>query len=526
MLWLALEDLVPVRFRDSADPAECATADGVIILSGDERVLETAVAAGRMCFMVCKAPSIAMVGADARIKFANSPVLDRRLRGREIRHKKTGELRKVALWSGDEILARYNEHPVWIRRVHGDRPIDLIATSLPELNGGEYLFDYLNSEHFIQVLPLLHFLRQITADIAWTSPPLKACLMFDDPNLHWKSYGFLDFDKVLREAKAHRFHVAFATIPLDAWWTHPSTVRLFKENPDYLSLLIHGNDHTRAELVRPRNEVEYFRLVAQSLKRIAHLECRTGLDVAWAMAAPHSGCGEPAMAAMLAMGFEGACIDPWSLRDESPKRLWPSFGLEITEMMDGGFPVLPRFRMSSLSESHIVITAFLDRPLIAVGHHQTLNGGLEVLTHISGIINSFEGVEWGNSANILRSRFLSFQDGSTLFIKPYSPRIILTVPGEVNGIVVELPRAEAVNNPTEFIMTSERVGRSRPMRIKVGLPGKVTPGDRIELMSNNLGVLDYRRVGIPPLSVPTLLRRILCEFRDRCAPVLPIQMRG
>jgi hypothetical protein len=526
MVWSALEDLVPVRFRNATEPVECGTADGVIILSGDERVLKTAVAAGRKCFVVCNGTSVAIDKSDARIKFTSSLMLDRRLRCREIRHNKTCELRKMALQTGDEIIARYNDHPIWIKRVHGDLPLDLVAAPLPALNPGEYPFDYLNGDNYIQLLPLLHFLREITADITWTRPPLKACLIFDDPNLHWKSYGFLRYNDVVKKAKAHGFHVAFATIPLDAWLAHRGTAQLFKENPDHLSLLIHGNNHTREELADPRTEDEYLRLLAQSLKRITHLERRTGLRVARAMVAPHSACGKAAMAAMLALGFEGAYIDPWSLRNWSAERLWPpSFGLQIAELIDGGFPVLPRFGMSPSSESHFVISAFLDRPLVSVGHHYTVDGGLEPLTRISAIVNSFEGVEWEKPDKILRSRFLTFQKGSTLCIKPYSCRSILTVPEEVNAIVVEVSRPGTVDAPTKFILTRERDRQLKRMKVEVGLPVEVLPGDRIVLVSDNLGVVDYRQVELPAMSTGTLFRRILCEIRDRCTPALPVQIR-
>jgi hypothetical protein len=182
--------------------------------------------------------------------------------------------------------------------------------------------------------------------------------------------------------------------------------------------------------------------------------------------------------------------------------------------------------MVSSSDSHIVVSAFLDRPLISAGHHQTVDTGLNPLIRTSEIINSFEGVQWENPEKILRSRFFTFQTGSTLYVKPYSCRIILTVPEGVDVIVVELPRVEAVDERAELIVTGEKRMQSSPTKIRPGVPLNVVPGDHIELTSKSLGMVDYGQVELPKTPTSTLLRRILCELRDRCAPALAVMRRA
>jgi hypothetical protein len=161
------------------------------------------------------------------------------------------------------------------------------------------------------------------------------------------------------------------------------------------------------------------RLLAQSLRRIVRLEEAAGLHVARVMAPPHGAYTDGGLAAMLALGFEGACISTGSLRRWNPGRQWqPTFGLEIAEIMDGGLPVIPRFRLSSSCESPIVISAFLDRPIIPVGHHDTVADGLDLLSHIADVINSLGAVRWENPELMFRSNYLSMQEGATLRIRP------------------------------------------------------------------------------------------------------------
>jgi len=52
---------------------------------------------------------------------------------------------------------------------------------------------------------------------------LRAAIVFDDPNLRWRSYGYIDYRELLEHADAHGYHAAMAMIPLDAG--RPRTAR-------------------------------------------------------------------------------------------------------------------------------------------------------------------------------------------------------------------------------------------------------------------------------------------------------------
>ena len=82
----------------------------------------------------------------------------------------------------------------------------------------------------------------------------------------------------------------------------------FGENRHVLSLLVHGNDHVREELNRPRSDPEALALLAQALQRVAALETRAGVGVSRVMVAPHGLCTEQMMRAMLRYWLRGPLL--------------------------------------------------------------------------------------------------------------------------------------------------------------------------------------------------------------------------
>ncbi|MGH9646992.1 MAG: hypothetical protein ACRD4E_09275 [Bryobacteraceae bacterium] len=425
--------------------------------------------------------------------------------------------------SGDEVLARYGERPVWVLRRTGDLTGHVASAPLPQLADGEQPFDYLNGYHFMQLLPLLHFLRDVTAELGWVWPPLRACFMFDDPNLHWPSYGFLSYGELIQQARKDQFHVAFATVPLDAWGLNARAISLFKENREYLSLLVHGNDHTLDELGQTRTRYGHLRLMAQGLRRIERLERASGLRVDRVMVPPHEALVDSALAEMLPLGMEGVCLSPWSLRDWNPKSEWPStFGLEMAEMTESGFPVLGRYKLSDACEGPSVISALLGRPIVLVEHHKALEMGIELLSGAAQVINSLGEVRWCGTGAMVRSNYLLRAEDSTLWVKPYSCRIELRVPEGISSVGSVGTEGATDSGAYELSLIRRPLG-AEPIatRVEPDIPTHVTPGEIIELISPNLGTVDHRQLETPGFSVRALSRRLLCEARDRLVALKP-----
>jgi len=523
-LLVTLAGLVPADFRSAERGMAFAYADAVIAFSCDRRSTPAAKERQGRCFIVTRWDAFAANRLGAKVRFSSSLRLDPRLRGRTLDHEAIEGIGSIDVKGGDEVLAFYDDLPVWVSRDQQGDVVDLVSVPLPKIPTSESVFEHLNGGRFLELLPLLHFLRNVTAGLRWECPPLRACLMFDDPNLHWCSYGFLNYRSLIDRARSRGFHVALATVPLDTWFADRRTASLIRENERHVSLLIHGNNHTRAEFANAGFTA--LPSLAQSLKRIDRLERKTGVHVERVFAPPHSACAESAMHAMLSLGFQAACIDPWSLRHWNPGRKWPpTFGLGISELMAGFFPVLPRFKLSDSFEGGIVISAYLDRPIIPLAHHTTVRDGLEILDRIAALINSFEGVAWSGPEGMLRSNFLSRREQDRLLITPYSRCITFTVPQGIYTIILQPVEQSAGTNGEEVLILQEHAGRREQYRTGTESPIPVFPGDQIEMRWSVLGPIDYADVAILRTGFWPCSRRLLSEVRDRCLPLLSFGTR-
>lgn len=301
------------------------------------------------------------------------------------------------------IVATKENRPIWTVGASNGHHHHRVSIDIPELSDGDSLFTHFDEHHMIRLLPLLHFLRTVTQDDDRPKPPLQACFMFDDPNLHWTTYGFIDFKKMAESASKHNYHVSFATIPLDGWYVHPPTAALFKRNAERLSLLVHGVNHVSQELGRAYTEVDSEALVQKGLERIERLEKKSGLDVARVMAPPHGACSEKLLAQMAAAGFEAASISFGSLRKYNRDAKWlRRIGVKSMEIING-LPVFARFPISSNCRNTILEAAYLNRPIILMGHHKNVAGGLSILEEAAQFINSLGHVEWTDMTRIARA---------------------------------------------------------------------------------------------------------------------------
>lgn len=519
-IWPALERLVNVRFAHSSQVSDCSSADGVVLLEPNADATRLLSASGISSFSFSNAEA----SEDRKlqsVRFSDSLQLDSRLRGKRLSHC---PIPVVPINEAPDVsvLAWDGQAPIWARRSKGAVRTECLACEFPELSRAQQVLDYFHGERFFELLPLLHFLREVAGPSDWQSPGLRACFMFDDPNIHWPSYGYLAYEELAASATAHHFHIALATVPLDTWFVHQKTASLFRNQTSTLSLLFHGNDHLCKELGVQRGSTETRALLAQSLKRISQFEQRSGLLVDRVMAPPHEACTPGMIEAMLELGFDGGCISPWSLRDWGGEHPWPdSFGLEPTELVFGTCPVAPRFKMSADCLGNIVVSAFLNRPIIPVGHHYSVAGGLELLAVLAKFINSLGKVNWCNLQSILRGSFLTRQEGSTLFLRPYSACLDVRIPDEIDTLMLTCPLNQRSRNQFKLLPHVQDSTRFQARLLDFNSPVHVTPGEKIRLVSSAFGTIDFRQVKSPSAHPWAFVRRLLCEFRDRLQPLRP-----
>jgi len=510
----AITNLLPLQFvmLDELDRAHCDAA--LLFGVSRQKAMEVSLS-GLRCLAFIGGQLVPTVSSRADIHLSSTPYLVQCFRGRTLSDNGIHQIRRLKKEIGDEVVARKDDDILWIHRGEGASAVDLVAMEPPDLADKDYLFRHFQRDNWVRLLPILHFLREVSG---WEPPPIRACLMFDDPNLHWKSYGYVNYGRLVQHASEHNYHVSFATVPMDAWYVHSATTRLFRENKSRLSLLIHGNNHTYRELTQARTDASRQALAIQALRRIERLERLSGLEVARVMAGPHGACNHEMANVLAQTGFEAASVSRSSLVARNPNVVWPiTLGLNVAEFLGGGLPAILRFDIRlEYSETTVLLAAFSGQPIIPCGHHQDFADGLDFVGRIASLVNSVAEVQWMDMQSIAQTNFCRRQEGEVLHIKMYSRKIRLKVPKEIKTLWVQRPWLHG--NGEEYLAVQKVGSTFKTVISHEGEPISVTPGDEMMIGSIYPGMIDFDKTPLPRSSVWTVGRRLFCEGRDRLRP--------
>jgi len=450
---------------------------------------------------------------EVAINFTDDPDVPFPFRGRSLEAKVAAQPKPLSLRGDATVLATCETGPVWaVTETFGVKHYES-AFDLPNFEPDTALKEVLNEQRFIEMLPLINWLRVICRQTAYEDPPSRSCFIFDDPNLHWPRYGFVDFRKLADHAARKNYHVVFATIPLDAWFTHEATARMFRNNSRQLSLVVHGNDHIKHELAQDYAPSARVNLLRQAVHRIEHLESKAGLPVSRVMVPPHGACSEEMLAELPGCGFEAACISHGSLRAHNQGKSWTRHvGFFPSELVQG-CPVLPRWGLSGNVKNAILLAAFLGQPMVFRGHHQDLKNGIELLDDLAEFINSLGPVTWSNMTDISRMNYQWRLEGDMFKVKPLGRKLVLQVPDEASQLVIEA----GIQTDWDITGLSGNVVKAR-IGETVSLPKNA---NRKILITAQSPLPVWSQIGAGRTPVIAIARRLLTEGRDRLLPFSP-----
>jgi hypothetical protein len=350
---------------------------------------------------------------------------------------------------------------------------------------------------------------------------MRACFMFDDPNLHGTRYGFVGFDHLAAEARRNHYHTAFATVPLDSYYVNPAAARIIRDNSKTLSFLIHGNNHTYRELTDRHPPGEQLALMRQAVLRTCRLERKAGVAVARVMAPPHGVCSAGMMAAMMGAGFEAVCVSHGSVWTGNPGVEWTvSLGTQPA-MVIAGLPVIPRFGLDRKPENKVLLAAYLNQPIVPVGHHWDLADGTDILSSAARCINSLGQVAWSTLTAITRSNYRFKVEGRVMRIQTFSRITTVNVPEGVFELELEAPWLDPARERIECRSSSDVSQAPFQGVPSNGLRFGVVPGSRVELVTLRTPDHVEETNGLPRTPVGVIARRVLVEMRDRSMPYLP-----
>lgn len=491
-----VESLWPVRFTPGAVPCGSALCTSPVASAEPALLLDL--------------PSIeqAAPAQSTAIRFADDAAVPWPYRNRIVNAKLRLAANAASSPNEAVLASTLDGQPVWTLERNGHQRRHRWALPLPALAPDGDVHAAAAGERFLQVLALFQFAREAAGTLGEALPPPRAAFMVDDPNLHWPTYGFADYRAIAERAQREDYHVAFATIPLDAWYTHPGSAALFRTHRRRLSLLIHGNDHGRNELAQSRSDAERAALLRRALERIGRLEARSGLEVGRIMVPPHGACSEAMLACLAAQGFEAACLSAGSLRAHNADRAWTrTVGFAPSETV-AGCSVLPRWALSQAREDVLLAAAYLGQPLILRAHHQDLERGLEVFDVAARFIHGLGAVRWSDVTTISRANYRWRVHEGAFHVRPLAPRVLIEVPPDCERVVVApAPCAREV---------LDGAGRRHAGAADQAIDIAARPGDLLDLKPQAVAPEPPARpLPVHRTDARLILRRLLTEARDR-----------
>jgi hypothetical protein len=509
-----VESLLPVSFSLSAGHGPDAMLSEVVMQCESNRAgnIESTTEL-RVAVNEWRRSSREIELVEVKVIFADDADVPFPFRGRTVRTKVSAEFKDLSVGENEKVMATADGRTVWVVSVDGLRKRYRSGFGLPIVAANENLRNVLNGHRFLEILPFLHFLRQISESESYEGPALRACFIFDDPNLHWPRYGFVDYSEIANRAASVGYHVSFATIPFDTWFTHKATAEIFRRRPEQISLLIHGNDHTFRECVRRRGKAQRVYMLSQAIHRIARFETVTGLKVSRVMAPPHGACSDDVLEELPKCGFEAATISHGSLRAHNSKRAWTKTLGYLPSELVRGCPVLPRWGVFGNTACTILLAAYLRQPMILMAHQQDLRDGIELLDERARFINSLGPVWWSNMTDLSRASYQWRVAGTTMKIRPLSWKIVVRLARESNSFVIEDPggfewRSWKISGLIPGAPFHVRSGES--VLVPEGFDGALCAEAVVD--SSDFSGSDSVSFGLP---VWAACRRLLTESRDR-----------
>jgi hypothetical protein len=497
-LFAALEAAFPVKFQVLGS----GSADAAIVF-----------ATGAASSEAISGPTLTLVGAGqsdqpfGAITFADSSSVATPFRGRTLTDSSTGQALPRTYDDWGLVLATSPTGTVWMARVDGQ----FVAASWPEeLGAGETLREQLTVGRFIGLLPLAHLLRELAVAASWQQPESKACFVFDDPNLHWWSYGYLDYRQLAAHAEAHDYRVTAATIPLDQWYIHRATARFLREGESRVSFAVHGNNHTRHELGRVADPDRASTLAAQALERVSAVR-RAGAEIGPVMVPPHGVCSVAMLEGCLRAGFDAVCAEwpYWWLADADASSVLS--GWQPLDRL-AGLPVIPRLHVLASDRDDMPFRAFLGQPLVLYAHHTDLKEGLDLLAERADDVRALGVDSWRSLGNIATDVFSAYRFGQkSMEFTLHSQKARIAVPEGVS-------HARFAHVGGEPSKTTLRLELRDARGLREIAHGQATPVDAGELTATIMAT---------PLAASTragwqlrgAVRRLLTESRDRAAPL-------
>jgi hypothetical protein len=274
------------------------------------------------------------------------------------------------------------------------------------------------AEYFSRLLPQAMALRHIFGEQSWRPSEQHASVVVDDPLLR-PNYGFLNFEKLLTLTKAHNFQTTLAFIPHNYRRSSPRVTRMFRENPDRLSLCFHGNDHTGAEFAASDVAMLDTMLHIADQRMSAHRKL-TGLECDRVMVFPQGNFSIEAMAVLKAHNFDAAVNTTPHPRQQPVNLTWRE-RMQPAVLRYAGFPLFLRNNSARTQSPDIAFNLFFGRPALIVEHHDVFQNPDTLIEAVARINTIAPEIKWSSLGSAVSNSILRRRDAEGIvYIRAFS----------------------------------------------------------------------------------------------------------
>jgi hypothetical protein len=376
-------------------------------------------------------------------------------------------------------------------------------------------------EHFLSAVPIVLYIKWAFAETCWNAPEINACLIIDDPVLK-RTHGFVDFNELLSLMKRHKFSTNIAFIPWNWRRSAPEVVRLFRENPGYYSLSVHGCDHTRAEFGSSSKQRIYWK-TQQATERMDRHESMTGIHHDPVMVFPQGIFSKAAMSALkhtdliAAVNNDVVTVDPHS-RAITISDVWD------VAVMGYPFPLFTR-RYPWEGIENFAFDALLGKPAIAVIHHDYCSDHCERLVNFIHGLNALQcAPTWRNLGDVVRRSCRQREDSAgAVDMEMYGTELrIENRSGRPKRFLIR--RRECEPSAIQRICTDAQEITWRQTNERIDFEIELNPGENqvVKIKFHHLAGKERNGDNLP-YRFKAMLRRYLCEVRDNY--VMPMRCR-
>ncbi len=394
----------------------------------------------------------------------------------------------------------------------------------PEAFIGEKIWR-LNPQRFLQIAPLMLVMQTTCGDYCWHMPKPVANLTIDDPWLT-EPYGPLHFQGLLAEMQKAKFHTTIGFIPWNYDRSEPEAINVFKENPRYFSLCMHGNNHDHREFYKyvtteadpwPAKalEAQDFNL-RQGLARLEKLHALTGLSYDRVMVFPHNIAPEGTLELMKKYNFL-ATVNGGNIPLDSPEPTDPLFYFRTVSTQFANFPSLDRTEPQSYKPARIALDLYLGNPVLFFEHVLFFADGMDAFNATAEYVNHLQpDMHWTHLADVAQHLYVQRKVAENRYeIDAFSRKIKVYNPTQQNAefIVYKtiVPGEEITSIRLEDNLQSYNY---QPGDKQLSMAFSIPPGESRVLELKYANTLDLTGIELEKPDAQINRLRWMSDFRD------------